>query len=131
MKAKGARVIHARETLASREGTVVLAQPWGFLAFVSAFQDLCTWEQEHSEAEDRRDRPAKESVTVLKGQKVEDTIQVLPQPGLQPEETDVEVPRHNAMRRLPAQVFVGGTVTRVKKTPTHQAHLEGRDNMRR
>lgn len=65
---------------------------------------------------------------MLKWQKVQDTIQVLPQPGLQAEKTNVEVPRKNTTRRFFAQVFVGGTTTRVKKTPTHQAHLEGRDN---
>lgn len=65
---------------------------------------------------------------MLKGQKVQDTIQVLPQPGLQAEEIDVEVPRQNTVWRFPAGVFVGGTMTRVEKTPTHQAHLEGRDN---
>lgn len=53
---------------------------------------------------------------------------MLPQPGLQAEEIDVEVPRQNTVRRFPAGVFVGGTMTRVEKTPTHQAHLEGRDN---
>ena len=61
---------------------------------------------------------------MLKRQKVEDAIQVLPQPGLQAEETDVEVSRPNTMRRVPAGVFVGGTMTRVEKAPTHQAHLE-------
>lgn len=65
---------------------------------------------------------------MLKWQKVQDTIQVLPQPGLQAEKTNVEVPWQNTTWRFLAQVFVGGTMTRVKKTPTHQAHLEGRDN---
>ena len=61
---------------------------------------------------------------MLKWQKVQDTIQVLPQPGLQAEKTNVEVPWQNTTWRFLSQVFVGGTMTRVKKTPTHQAHLE-------
>lgn len=65
---------------------------------------------------------------MLKGQEVQDTVQVLPQPGLKAEEVDVEVSRLNTGGRLPAGVCVGETVTRVVKTPAHQAHLEGRDN---
>lgn len=61
---------------------------------------------------------------MLKGQKVEDSIQVLTQPGLQAEEIDVEVSGLHTLGGLPAQVFVGGTLTRVVKTPAHQAHLE-------
>lgn len=59
-----------------------------------------------------------------KGQKVQDPLQVLPQPGLQAEEIDVEISRLDTRRRrLPAGVLVGGAETRVIKTPAHQGHL--------
>lgn len=70
-----------------------------------------------------------DSGTMLKGQKVEDSIEVLPQPGLQAEETDVEVSGLHTLGRLPARVFVGGTLTRIVKTPAHQAHLEEEDGV--
>lgn len=60
---------------------------------------------------------------MLKRQKVQDAIQVLPQPGLQAEEIDVEVSRMNTLGRLPEGVSLRGTETRVIKTPAHQAHL--------
>lgn len=49
---------------------------------------------------------------------------MLPQPGLQAEKIDVEVSRLYTLGRLLARVFVGGTLTRIVKTPAHQAHLE-------
>lgn len=108
--------------------TVVLAQPCAFATVSGFLGPGFMYPGVRTLRGSRQEGQTRESVTMLKGQKVQDTIQVLPQPGLQAEKIDVEVPRQNTVWRFPAEVFVGGTMTRVEKTPTHQAHLEGRDN---
>lgn len=54
---------------------------------------------------------------------------MLPQPGLQAEEADVEIPWwwDLATRRSLAGVFIRAA-TGVVETPAHQAHLEEREN---
>lgn len=48
---------------------------------------------------------------------------MLPEPGLQAEEVDVEISRDLAMGRRFAGVLTGAA-TGVVETPAHQAHLE-------
>jgi hypothetical protein len=87
-------------------------------------------EGEHSEVGDgsRSWQESKRSPwPLLKGQKVQNALQVPPQPGLQAEKINVEVPgRWDARGSLFAGIFVGGAKTRVVETPAHQAHLEER-----
>lgn len=54
---------------------------------------------------------------------------MLPQPGLQAEQTDVEIPWRwdPATGRFLAGVFIS-TATGVVETPAHQAHLEEGEN---
>ena len=59
----------------------------------------------------------------LEGHKVQDAFQMLPEPGLQAEEVDVEISRDLAMGRGFAGVLTGAA-TGVVETPAHQAHLE-------
>lgn len=59
----------------------------------------------------------------LEGHKVQDAFQMLPEPGLQAEEVDVEISRDLAMGRRFAGVLTGAA-TGVVETPAHQAHLK-------
>lgn len=54
----------------------------------------------------------------LEGQKVQDTLQVLPQPGLQAKEIDMKISWYLAFGGPLARVFIA-LATGVVETPTH------------